>query len=115
MAEKDGEGEVALAPETAPLLERANVAWLEPVRSRLDALQSQGRMPHGLLLTGPTGAGQAEIATWLAARCCSQTGCMSWIHSWTSSRCSYCSVWGTMVSEMSSTPRRWRAAWVYRL
>jgi DNA polymerase-3 subunit delta' len=68
MAAKDGEDEVALAPETAPLLERANVAWLEPVRARLGALQSQGRMPHGLLLTGAAGAGQAEVATWLAAR-----------------------------------------------
>ena len=53
---------------TAPLLERANAAWLEPVRARLGVLQAQGRMPHGLLLTGVPGAGQAEIAAWLAAR-----------------------------------------------
>ncbi len=58
----------ARAPDTAPMLERAGVPWLEPVRARLDALQAQGRMPHGLLLTGVAGAGQAEIATWLAAR-----------------------------------------------
>ena len=68
MAEREGEDEVAQAPDTAPLLERANVAWLEPVRSRLGALQSQGRMPHGVLLTGAPGAGQVEMATWLAAR-----------------------------------------------
>lgn len=68
MAEKEGVDEVALAPETAPLIERANVAWLAPVRARLGALQEQGRMPHALLLTGTPGAGQVEIATWLAAR-----------------------------------------------
>jgi DNA polymerase III subunit delta' len=67
MAVKEPEDDVALAPATAPLLERANAAWLEPVRARLGALQAQGRMPHGLLLTGVPGAGQAEIAAWLAA------------------------------------------------
>ena len=67
MAVKEPEDDVALAPATAPLLERANAAWLEPVRARLGVLQAQGRMPHGLLLTGVPGAGQAEIAAWLAA------------------------------------------------
>ena len=68
MADKELDDEVALAPEMAPLLERATVDWLEPVRARLDGLQAQGRMPHGLLLTGTPGAGQAEIAAWLGAR-----------------------------------------------
>ena len=68
MAEKELEDDVTLAPAAAPLLERADVAWLEPVRARLGTLQTQGRMPHGLLLTGVPGAGQTEIATWLSAR-----------------------------------------------
>jgi DNA polymerase-3 subunit delta' len=74
MAERDAEDEVALAPDTAPLLRRAEVPWLEPVRSRLGDLHAQGRMPHGLLLTGVSGAGQAEIATWLAARLLCRAG-----------------------------------------
>ena len=68
MADKELDDEVALAPEMPPLLERATVDWLEPMRARLDGLQAQGRMPHGLLLTGTPGAGQAEIAAWLGAR-----------------------------------------------
>src|SRR5262245_30711175 len=50
------------------MLERAAVAWLEPVRVRLALLAEQGRLPHGLLLAGPPGAGQAELGFWLAAR-----------------------------------------------
>src|SRR5688572_31350883 len=68
VADREMDVEVALAPETAPLLGRAMVDWLEPVRARLAGLQAQGRMPHGLLLTGTPGAGQAEIAAWLGAR-----------------------------------------------
>jgi DNA polymerase III subunit delta' len=68
MADTDLEDEVALAPAAGPLLERAQVPWLAPVRERLAALQDQGRLPHGLLLAGAAGAGQAEIGTWLAAR-----------------------------------------------
>jgi DNA polymerase-3 subunit delta' len=67
MAVSELDDDVALAPETAPLLARANVAWLEPVRARFGALQAQGRMPHGVLLTGVPGAGQVEIAAWLGA------------------------------------------------
>ena len=68
MADADTDDDVALAPAAAPLLERAGVPWLEPVRARLDAMQDQGRLPHAILLAGSPGAGQAELATWLAAR-----------------------------------------------
>lgn len=74
MAESELDDDVALAPETAPLLARASVAWLEPVRARFGALQAQGRMPHGVLLTGVPGAGQVEIAAWLAARLLCRAG-----------------------------------------
>ncbi len=67
MGAGDIEGEVTLVPETAPLLARARVPGLEPVRARLCGLQSQGRVPHGLLLTGRAEAGQVEVAAWLAA------------------------------------------------
>ena len=35
MADKELDDEVALAPEMPPLLERATVDWLEPMRARL--------------------------------------------------------------------------------
>jgi len=62
------EAEVAAAPPMAPLLERAAAPWLAPRRDQLRALQDQGRLPHGLLLAGSPGAGQAELSAWLAAR-----------------------------------------------
>ena len=68
MAETDLDEEVALAPPVRPLLERAGASWLSPLRERLAAQQDQGRLPHGLLLAGSPGAGQAELGAWLAAR-----------------------------------------------
>jgi DNA polymerase-3 subunit delta' len=55
------------APAAGPLLERAGVAWLAPLRRQLTEQQAGGRLPHGILLTGAPGAGQAELGTWLAA------------------------------------------------
>jgi DNA polymerase-3 subunit delta' len=60
--------ELALAPPVEPLLERAAAEWLVPLRERLAAQHDRGRLPHGLLLAGSPGAGQAEVGTWLAAR-----------------------------------------------
>ncbi len=68
MASAEPEDLVALAPVAGPLLERAGVAWLGPVRRQLEEQIDQGRLPHGLLLAGAPGAGQPEIAAWLAAR-----------------------------------------------
>ena len=68
MADLESEDEVALAPAAAPMLERAGAPWLEPVRARLATMQARGRLPHGFLVSGPPGAGQAETATWLATR-----------------------------------------------
>jgi DNA polymerase III subunit delta' len=59
---------LALAPAAGPMLDRAGVEWLEPVRLRLARMHSVGLLPHGFLVCGRAGAGQAEIATWLAAR-----------------------------------------------
>ncbi|HTL50148.1 MAG TPA: hypothetical protein VL219_05755 [Steroidobacteraceae bacterium] len=67
MADTDLDEEVTLAPAVAPMLERAEAAWLSPVRERLAALRQQGRLPHGLLVAGAPGAGQAEVSAWLAA------------------------------------------------
>ena len=67
MADTDLDEEVALPPAVAPMLERAGAAWLSPVRERLAALRQQGRLPHGLLVAGAPGAGQAEVSAWLAA------------------------------------------------
>jgi DNA polymerase-3 subunit delta' len=68
MAADETDDDVLLAPEARPLLERAGVTWLEPVRRQLAEQHDQGRLPHGILLAGAPGAGQAELATWLASR-----------------------------------------------
>jgi DNA polymerase III subunit delta' len=68
MTEAAQEPDVSAAPPMGPLLDRAQVPWLAPIRERLGALQDQGRLPHGLLLAGSPGAGQPEIAAWLGAR-----------------------------------------------
>jgi len=64
----ESEDDIALAPAAGPMLDRAGVEWLEPVRLRLARMHSVGLLPHGFLVCGQAGAGQAEIATWLAAR-----------------------------------------------
>lgn len=58
----------AARPAISELLERAGVDWLAPVRAQLAAMQKGGRLPHALLLQGAEGAGQSELAQWLAAR-----------------------------------------------
>jgi DNA polymerase III subunit delta' len=67
MADTEPEDDVGLAPAMAPMLERAGAAWLAPMRERLAALRTQGRLPHGLMVAGAPGAGQAELSAWLAA------------------------------------------------
>jgi DNA polymerase-3 subunit delta' len=66
--ESEDDVALALAPAAGPMLERARVGWLEPVRARLVKMQALGLLPHGFLISGSPGAGQAEIATWLGAR-----------------------------------------------
>jgi len=68
MAADEQDDDFAPPPAPGPLLERAGVAWLMPVRRRLAQQHDAGLLPHGLLLTGAQGAGQAEIGAWLAAR-----------------------------------------------
>ncbi len=68
MADAAQEPDVSAAPPMRPLLDRAQVPWLGPIRERLAAMQDEGRLPHGLLLAGSPGAGQPEIAAWLGAR-----------------------------------------------
>jgi DNA polymerase-3 subunit delta' len=68
MADTDLDQEqVTRPPAVAPLLARAEAAWLAPLRQRLHRMLGQGRVPHGLLLVGQPGAGQAETGLWLAA------------------------------------------------
>jgi len=55
-------------PDAGPMLRRVGVAWLAPLRARLRDMQDRSRLPHGLLLAGPPGAGQAELGAWIAAR-----------------------------------------------
>jgi DNA polymerase-3 subunit delta' len=50
------------------MLRRAGVPWLAPLRARLRDMQDRSRLPHGLLLAGPPGAGQAELGAWIASR-----------------------------------------------
>ena len=62
-----GEGTVA-TPDIAGMLARAGAPWLAPVRERLASMRDAGKLPHALLLLGQEGAGQSELAIWLAAR-----------------------------------------------
>lgn len=55
-------------PDAGAMILRAMAPWLSGLRARLASLQDQDRLPHGLLLSGPPGAGQAELGVWLAAR-----------------------------------------------
>jgi DNA polymerase-3 subunit delta' len=56
----------APAPAVAPVLARARAPWLVPLADRLRRMQSQARVPHGLLLVGAPGGGQAELGLQLA-------------------------------------------------
>ncbi len=65
-AETDRE-ETRLPPlDIRPALARAEQPWLAPLRARLEAMQVQRRLPHGILIYGQPGAGQADIGLWLA-------------------------------------------------
>jgi DNA polymerase-3 subunit delta' len=55
-------------PDIRPALVRAGQPWLAPLRARLAAMQEQHRLPHGILIYGQPGAGQADIGLWLAGR-----------------------------------------------
>ncbi len=68
MAVVDSEDLDLAIPDAAPMLRRAAVPWLAAVRARLGDMQDRARLPHGLLLAGSPGAGQAELAAWIAAR-----------------------------------------------
>lgn len=68
MASEETDDDVFLTPDPAPLLDQAGVEWLEPIRRGLAEQHDGGRLPHGILLAGAPGAGQAALATWLAAR-----------------------------------------------
>lgn len=67
MAEAEPDQELeAPAPAVAPALARARAPWLAPLADRLRHMQSQARVPHGLLLVGAPGGGQAELGLQLA-------------------------------------------------
>ncbi|MFK7913744.1 MAG: AAA family ATPase [Pseudomonadales bacterium] len=51
---------------TAELAEQ--LPWLTPSVTRLESLFSAQRLPHAILLAGPPGWGQAQLADWLARR-----------------------------------------------
>ena len=62
------EDEGTQQPDVAPWLARAAAPWLDGTRASLAAMLKNGRLAHALLLQGAPGAGQAEIAIWLAER-----------------------------------------------
>src|SRR5262245_53680642 len=68
MAGEDDDVESQWQPDVAPWLARAAAPWLAEIRANLAAMQQNGRLAHALLLQGAPGAGQAEIAIWLAGR-----------------------------------------------
>jgi DNA polymerase-3 subunit delta' len=48
------------------LLAQARAPWLAQQRQQLATARGEGRMPHGILLYGPAGAGQSGLALWTA-------------------------------------------------
>jgi DNA polymerase-3 subunit delta' len=68
MAAAEREEAEILLPDVGPMLRRAGVPWLGPLRARLRDMLDRSRLPHGLLLAGPPGAGQAELGAWTASR-----------------------------------------------
>jgi DNA polymerase-3 subunit delta' len=64
--DSEREGTRLPAPDIRPALALAGQAWLAPLRTRLAAMHAQRRLPHGILIYGQPGAGQAEIGLWLA-------------------------------------------------
>lgn len=69
MAAADAErDEPAPPPDVRPSLARAGQGWLAPLRTRLAAMQDQQRLPHGILIYGQAGAGQADFGLWLTNR-----------------------------------------------
>ncbi len=68
MAETERDENPVVPPDAGPALERAGLPWFGALRERLGSMQEQGRLPHGLLLFGQPGAGQAELGFWVAAR-----------------------------------------------
>ncbi len=60
--------EAAPPPDIRPALARAGQKWLAALRDRFGAMHEQRRLPHGLLIYGQPGAGQADIGLWLASR-----------------------------------------------
>lgn len=74
MAEPERDETLIVPPDVGPALTRAGLPWFGPVRERLAAMQDRGRLPHGLLLFGQPGAGQAELGTWIAARLLCRSG-----------------------------------------
>jgi DNA polymerase-3 subunit delta' len=43
-------------------------SWLEPSRDNLEAIASQGRFPHAILIHGPEGTGRRLLALWAIGR-----------------------------------------------
>jgi DNA polymerase-3 subunit delta' len=68
MAETERDESLVVPPDIGPALARAGLPWFGPLRARLGSMQDQGRLPHGLLLFGQPGAGQAEFGLWITAR-----------------------------------------------
>ena len=65
-ARRDSE-EVGQSPDIGEMLMRASAVWLAPLRDQLAAMKDRDRLPHASLLLGQQGAGQFELAVWLAA------------------------------------------------
>ena len=68
MAEPERDEAAVVPMDVGPALTRATLPWFGPLRARLGSMHDHGRLPHGLLLFGQLGAGQAELGLWLAAR-----------------------------------------------
>lgn len=66
MARKQPAAAQADPADRRALLAQAQAPWLRPQRDQLLAARRDGRLPHGILLHAPAGAGQAGLALWTA-------------------------------------------------
>jgi len=66
MARKQPTATPADPVDRRALLAQAQAPWLGPQRDQLLASRRDGRLPHGILVHGPAGAGQAGLALWTA-------------------------------------------------
>ncbi|AGA91110.1 DNA polymerase III, delta'' subunit [Thioflavicoccus mobilis 8321] len=81
----------ATAADPSPGDERCPPPWLQPVWAVLTQARVAGRLPHALLISGPTGIGKRRLATaFVDALLCSAPGSDQGVNGGACGRCADC-------------------------